>query len=359
MLTESPDKRDYAVYWTRGFTPIRQEIRQAVGLILPRIGIAPRIASLQITDDCNKSCNYCPITSSNSDMTTEEVLTVERKLGQGRVQMLNLTGGEPTTREDLPEIIEYSHKLGMLTTISTNGGEGEGPLGRNDYAFWHNLAEHHLFGAYFSFDGIGAKQDWRVMDLAAFLVNNLHIFGGVRTVVTPDNLDMVYEIGKHCMESNVFFQAVPAIALGGASSSSPEYFQTLDDVGRREYIKIIHALQKVRGPFASFLRVQEQYLNKVIDPASPLWHCQKPSNHWLFVDVQGNARACNERPLSKRYSLKGEENPLLIKQFHRDIREEVRECAGCLWYCNWEENQFQWFRGIIGWRFFVTVASLT
>lgn len=353
----------YPEQFARPYRPLSKELLQGLAQIRSRVGYSPRVGSLKITEVCNMYCLYCNSNRiTGKQMSISEILNAEDNLYSTGVRYLDITGGEPLLAKDLLQAVAHSHKLGMLTTLNTNGGIRRDKL-VEEYAYWYELAEAGLFGAYFSYDGVGQKTDPRVIHLAAFLVNTLHIFGGIRTVVTQDNLDKVYDIGRICMRNNIFFQAVPAIALGGESSASPDDFRPLDDSGRQEFIKIVHELSKVRGPFARFLRVQNAYLNKVVASLDPnsAWHCNKPSKHWIFVDAQGNPRVCNDRalPEADRFSLTGEDNPLLAKEFHKAVEKESKKCGGCSWYCNWEANRTQFIRAATEFRLFVTMGSLT
>lgn len=344
----------------RPYKPLSEELKQIVRLAFFRSGRSPRVASVKVNENCNFGCAHCNASQvKGTQMTTKEVFNVQRNLKVGGIQMEDVTGGEPLLRPDLPQIIENASSLGMVVTLNTNGGIKKDRL-VEEYAYWYELAEAGLFGAYFSYDGMDQKSDPRVIHLAAFLVNTLHIYGGVRTVVTQNNLDKVYNIGERCMSNNVFFQAVPAVALGGESSASADDFKPLDDLGRQEFIGIIHRLTKVRGPFANFLRVQNAYLKQVIEPSeSNVWHCEKPASHWLFIDAQGKARACNDRSLSEVFSFTGDQNPLFTKGFYRAVEEESKRCGGCSWHCNWEANRKQIVRAFTEFRLFATMGSLT
>lgn len=343
----------------RGYTPLVQEISQGIILSIPRKGYHPRYASFQITPFCNFDCAGCNVkqirdSRQKPQMTTEEVCKGLDRLSEIEIQWVDFAGGEPLLRKDLPLFVAYSHKLGMKTTINTNGGIRQDNLDK-EKLYWRELAESGLFGATFSYDGIGEKTDSRVIELAAFLVNTLHIFAQVRTVVTRDNLRFVKNIGKACVNNNVFYEAMPAVALGGEISALPnDNFHPLDAEGRNEYIEIIQSLKGARGPFAEYLHVPDDYLEKVVAPIAE-WHCKDPAKYLIFVNYQGNLAVCNDKPLQgEAYSLIVEENPLLKKKFYEDVKKESEECQGCRWLCNWRSERRQTFD-----RFNITAAALT
>lgn len=343
----------------RGYTPLGQEISQGVLLSIPRTGYSPRYASFQVTLKCHLDCPECNVKNMRNkqripDLTTEEAYKVEDRLSQVGIQWVDITGGEPLLREDLLKIIEHSRELGMKTTINTNGGIALEDLDK-EKARWRNLAEVGLKGATFSFNGTGEKNDSRVIELAAYLVHPLHIYSGVRTVVTKDNLKYVRNIGEACMSNDVFYEAVPAIALGGEISANPsDNFHPLDEEGRNEYIEIMRSLRGVRGPFANLLHVGEDYLKKVVAPVEE-WKCKDPARYLIFVNAQGELAVCNDKPLvDKTYSLIGEENPLLKKDFYKAVKAEATKCNGCRWLCNWRSQQRQALN-----RFYITAAAFT
>jgi len=362
--TSIKEGRRYPEDYVRGYIPLGQELKIAASLLIPRFGKSPRIADFKLLDGCQMDCNYCDANIRRGNvMTTNEVFSVLGNLKAVGIQMVNLTGGEPTLRRDLPEIISYSSNLDLFTTLNSNGRVGKKDIpDEEDYSYWYTLAEAGLKGVTFSYDGLPPKNNRRIFHLASFAVNKLKIAAGIRMVVTSGNLALMEEAGTTSMRNNILFQAVPAIALGGETSgvAGENGFYPLSYEGRLEFAKICERLEKVRGPFARFLRIPGGYIKEVVkSEKSPPWHCQQPSSHWVSVDAQGNVRVCNDVSLEKKYSLKGSDNPLLNRELHEDIEKTSRACEGCAWLCHWQENQPQWKRSLEHIRMGVTVAGLT
>jgi MoaA/NifB/PqqE/SkfB family radical SAM enzyme len=350
------EERFYPEEYVRSLRPINEELRQAFKMALPRTGLAPRVAYFKILDPCNKNCFYCDANQiKGGQMTTGEARHVLFNLAQVGIQMADLTGGEPTLRPDLPELVEYAAKeLGMIVSLSSNGGINKGPVA--DYKYWCDLAEKGLFAACFSYDGVDPKADQRVIHLASFLSHQLHIMGGVRTVVWQENLGLVYDIAKECINNNIFYQAVVAVNKGGETSAQ---FTPLDLEGRLKFVDIIHQARQIRKP-GNLLRVPDGYLNDIVatnDPNS--WHCNQPSRHWLSVDAQGQVRVCNDVPLSQKISLKEDTNPLLQNTIFTQINQESEPCSGCSWLCHWEGNRNQTIRDLDYLRLYLTLGLLT
>ena len=72
---------------------------------------------------CNQKCAFCYAAgqskSASRELTTDEWRRAIDILGEARVPMLTFTGGEPTLREDLPELVCYAKRF--VTRLNTNG----------------------------------------------------------------------------------------------------------------------------------------------------------------------------------------------------------------------------------------------
>ena len=73
--------------------------------------------------NCNQKCLHCYAAGQNyadkKELTTEEWKKVIDKCREAYIPQLTFTGGEPTKREDLVELIEYSKWF--ITRLNTNG----------------------------------------------------------------------------------------------------------------------------------------------------------------------------------------------------------------------------------------------
>ena len=72
---------------------------------------------------CNQKCLNCyaagQAKSSEKELSTEEWKNIIDKLKKARVPQITFTGGEPTTRADLAELVNYSSWF--VTRLNTNG----------------------------------------------------------------------------------------------------------------------------------------------------------------------------------------------------------------------------------------------
>src|ERR671921_40008 len=86
--------------------------------------IRPTVLIYNCTWVCDARCTMCSnwkFGDRKSDMTLEQLEPVMAKPFWGAVENLNISGGEPTTRNDLPEMVELFHRrLPRLRKIGIN-----------------------------------------------------------------------------------------------------------------------------------------------------------------------------------------------------------------------------------------------
>lgn len=87
----------------------------------------PYSAQIELTLRCNASCPFCsfPVMKENDishEMTTKQVKYLIDQIANLGVNSLSFTGGEPTLRHDLPELIYHAGvEHDIMIGIATNG----------------------------------------------------------------------------------------------------------------------------------------------------------------------------------------------------------------------------------------------
>lgn len=82
----------------------------------------PFISAFEILYRCNLLCEFCRIPLNKKyEMTTDELKTAIREFSEAGMGIAIFTGGEPTLRDDLGELINYTKSFGVFTHLVTNG----------------------------------------------------------------------------------------------------------------------------------------------------------------------------------------------------------------------------------------------
>jgi len=114
------------------------------------------LAILEITDKCNLNCPICLASSprKSEDPKIEQIENALKRLlkYEGRSTSIQLSGGEPTVRQDLADIVNVARGIGFRSIeIDTNGiALAKKPELAKD------LADAGLTGIYLQFDGLTA-----------------------------------------------------------------------------------------------------------------------------------------------------------------------------------------------------------
>lgn len=84
---------------------------------------APYRMDLAITYRCNNNCAHCynARPRNGEELSTAEWKKILDRLWDLSIPHIVFTGGEPTLRPDLPELIAHAEQLGQITGINTNG----------------------------------------------------------------------------------------------------------------------------------------------------------------------------------------------------------------------------------------------
>ena len=126
------------------------------------------LAVVEVTERCNLSCSYCFASSgpTGHHRSFEDVVDLlETVRADGGPRPIQFSGGEPTVRDDLPELVEQARDMGFThVQVNTNGLV---VAGRDGYAA--RLVEAGVTALYLQFDGLEAAtyEAIREVDLTA------------------------------------------------------------------------------------------------------------------------------------------------------------------------------------------------
>ena len=88
--------------------------------------MTPRFCNYYVTLRCDDSCEFCSIWRGTEyqDIKEAEASEIQHKFKELKirgVKTLNITGGEPLLREELPEILKAARKYDFKIELTTNG----------------------------------------------------------------------------------------------------------------------------------------------------------------------------------------------------------------------------------------------
>ena len=127
---------------------------------------APYRMDLALTYRCNNDCAHCYNARPRQfpEMSTLEWKRVIDCLWQIGIPHIVFTGGEPTLRTDLPELVAYAQATGQITGLNTNGRR------LSDLAYLNQLIDAGLDHVQITLEShnpaihdgmVGAKGAWR------------------------------------------------------------------------------------------------------------------------------------------------------------------------------------------------------
>ena len=161
---------------------------------------APVNVTWEITHRCNLSCGHClaadTMNKCNLDMSLSQCKDFINDLSRIKVFQINFGGGEPFLREDMLEILEYCHQMGIVTCLSTNGTLVDDSLAQR-------LAQMEQLYIQVSIDGATAETNDIIRGKGNFQraikgIENLNKYKfpnlSLNTVVTRINFKDIYEI---------------------------------------------------------------------------------------------------------------------------------------------------------------------
>jgi pyrroloquinoline quinone biosynthesis protein E len=93
--------------------------------VLQSCGRAPVGLLAELTHKCPLQCPYCSnpveLERANTELTTAEWQSVMRQAADLGVLQIHLSGGEPTARRDLEDIVKVAAEVGLYTNLITAG----------------------------------------------------------------------------------------------------------------------------------------------------------------------------------------------------------------------------------------------
>ena len=246
-----------------------------------------------LTYRCNSKCSMCHIWQNPTHPQEEITLETLEKIPEG-VDYLNLSGGEPTLREDLHEIIDLLYPKAMKLEISSNGS-GTAKLEPI-------IRKYPDIKVRYSLDGMGLTNDRIRGERGGFdekvsgLLNLKELGGcdlGFAITIQDDNVSEICEV-YHLAQEHGFELATSTLHNGFQFHKSDNIPYDRVDVAKSIENLIVEMLRTndVKTWFRAYLNLG--LIRKVLGHPRML-PCTAGTD-FIFIDPWADVYACNVRP---------------------------------------------------------------
>lgn len=216
------------------------------------------------------SAHAAPQKRVERELGTEEWKTILDKAWAAGIPHILFTGGEPTLRDDLPELIEHAEKNGQVTGLLTDG------LKLGDTAYLNGLLQAGLDHTMIVLEP-DKKQSWKSLSSFTYWSETLNedIFVAAHLTLTDKNVHNSLEMINKLTEAGV-----SAISLSESDKSLTEQLQVARDYVNEKDIELIWDLPvpySKLNPVALELEAEEE--------AETIAGAGKG---WLYVEPDGD-----------------------------------------------------------------------
>jgi len=248
---------------------------------------APLKISMNLTKRCNLRCKQCFSDSGeirSKELTTEEMFRLFDDMNRYGTFFICLGGGEPLTRPDLLEILEYGKKKQLAVSVVSNG-----LLLTRDLIEKLNKVELDTF--WVSLDGLEENHEMlrgkttfkKALDSLKLLNNYYEGKTAIRISLNKYNVGEYKELIKIAEEYNIdLIRFTPILSFGRAKNEDLA-------IDQNQYIDFLKNIRKVKS------KVEIVYPNK--PTPQKIWigtngfgcHCGKEA---IWIDEIGNYSPC-------------------------------------------------------------------
>lgn len=296
--------------------------------------LLPAVAALELTYRCNQQCLFCSCpweadeTYRNGELTLAEWFRVVDKLTKHGVQSFTLTGGEPLTRPDLKEIIQYIASQNCPIVLISNGKAMDEEfldfLTKYDVSLCISVPGIQTFEAHTGINNVN-----HVLSL----FDKAKAFGLKTTAniaVTKKNLPELYENIALPLIHGAEYVLLNRFLPGGRGLSNTEYLLSVSELN--EMLDIAEAVLRKANRFG---HVGTELPLCAIDHPEKYKHLQvsnmcAAAKGFFIIDPSGYIKVCNHSPTRICHYTEMEklsENPYWISFTTRDYLPVM--CIGC------------------------------
>lgn len=282
-----------------------------------------------LTYRCNSKCSMCYVWQNPSKSEEEVSLNTLKKIPSG-IDYLNLTGGEPTLRSDLADIVDLLYPKAMTLEISSNGLRSERlePIIKKypDIKIRFSLEGFGETGNKIRGERDGDKKKikglFRLQKLGAEDI-------GIATVIQDDNAEGVIELFRFAKQ-NGFELATSTLHNGFQFHKCDNFPYDRLKIAKSMEGLIAEMLKgfNVKNWFRAYLNLglmAKALGNRRMLPCSA-------AEDFVFIDPWSDLYACNVRPDLKLGNLETQDwDEIWNSPVVEEVKEKVYNCPQNCW----------------------------
>lgn len=215
------------------------------------------LAVVEVTDRCDMGCAYCFASSSmdkslDPDMETIRYMFETVKKCQNKPTCIQISGGEPTMRDDLPEIIRMGKEVGIdHIELNTNGRRMA-----TDQDYFNRIASAGIDAIYLGFDGVSddiykQRTGKKLFDFKTEVINKCEKVGiGVVLVPLVARNYNLHQVGKIIEFAGSRVPTVRGVHF------QPVFYSGRAPSGREGRITILELLREIEKQTNGQLKVE-------------------------------------------------------------------------------------------------------
>ena len=308
----------------------------------------PFYCKVYLTRRCNYRCEMCNVWThgdQSKELPTTEYEKIANVLRQLGIPLVVITGGEPTLRSDLVEIVRIFAKNGFSVRLQSNGNS------RLDNKLLQRLADAGLHDLNVSLDTLDKTSfdalchcDGALDSAVASLKSAVEILGrgnvAISCILSAQNIGNVLDVVRFANSYDIWTIAMPVMLSREKLADSIFNRQTslLNEMPDNEESRLLfQELQRNRRRLA--VLSSSKYLSDMrtmVSSHSRRWSCDA-GRLYFVVREDGGISPCDDLPALLHIFDSDFTRQIVSPEIQRAWQAQRSECAGCTHGC-WHET---------------------
>lgn len=268
---------------------------------------------------CNLKCPFCNFWAmEEEEMSTLQIFSLIDKLRASGTQRLGLVGGEPTLRVDVGQIIDYSKKNGLITTLCSNGLIEEKRIAELKGL---DILLLSLDGPEEIHDKFRGKGTFNSVIRTIEIAKKYGLYIWLSTLIIKENMEYIDYIVNLAQSYGIQCSFQPAVKYSGSAKNMEKFSLTKEEI-ESVFKKLIHYKRNTNS-----IAISESYLKYM----HKLWPEINSKNMRCFagslfcvVAPSGSVFAC--QPSEKKGNSSNLLPPDFRKAFYNVQRYDCKQC---------------------------------